>query len=100
MKNKISKKAIIRVVLVVLILINCTVIFNCSSDQSEESNKKSGVVVESGNVIKPLLTFCGEIDVIVNKVTIMLIEVSYVILFSTKLPLIKILWPSKLELNS
>ena len=53
MKNIISKKVIIRVVLVVLILINCTVIFNFSSDQSEESNKKSGVVVERIVEINP-----------------------------------------------
>lgn len=53
MKNKISKKVIIRVVLVILIIINCAIIFNFSSDKSDESNKKSGIIVERIVEINP-----------------------------------------------
>ena len=53
MKYKISKKMIVRVILVILIIINCVVIFNFSSDQSDESNKKSGFIVERIVEINP-----------------------------------------------
>ena len=44
---KLDKKFITRAILIVLIIINCVVIFNFSADQSEESNEKSGKVVEA-----------------------------------------------------
>lgn len=44
---KVDKKFITRAILIVLIIINCVVIFNFSADQSEESNEKSGKVVEA-----------------------------------------------------
>lgn len=46
--NRINiKKYITRAILVVLIIINCVVIFNFSSEQSEKSNETSGKVVET-----------------------------------------------------
>lgn len=45
-KYKINKIQIMRFILVVLIILNCTTIFKFSSEQSEKSNKTSGVVVE------------------------------------------------------
>ena len=46
-RNKIDKITVIRAVLTVLIIINCIVIFNFSSEPSEKSNKTSGKVVDT-----------------------------------------------------
>lgn len=45
--RKINGKQIARCVLIVLIIINCIVIFRFSAEQSEKSNKTSGRVVDT-----------------------------------------------------
>lgn len=44
---KFDKKFITRTILIVLIIINCVVIFRFSSQQAEQSNQSSGKVVET-----------------------------------------------------
>lgn len=45
-KKQVGKIQIVRIILVILIIINCLVIFKFSSEQSEKSDNRSGVVVE------------------------------------------------------
>ena len=45
-KKHTRKIQIVRIILVILIIINCLVIFKFSSEQSEKSDNRSGVVVE------------------------------------------------------
>lgn len=44
--KKINKRIILRVALMIIIVLNCVMIFNFSSEKSEQSNKTSGVVVD------------------------------------------------------
>ena len=47
MEKKHGRKIkIVRIILVILIIINCLVIFKFSSEQSEKSDNRSGVIVE------------------------------------------------------
>ena len=48
-----NKKIILRIVLLILIIINCLVIFKFSSEKSEESNQTSGIVIEKIIEINP-----------------------------------------------
>lgn len=48
-----NKKIFSRIVLIILIIINCIVIFKFSSEKSEESNKTSGRVIEKIIQINP-----------------------------------------------
>lgn len=44
--KKMNKRIILRVALMIIIVLNCVMIFNFSSEKSEQSNKTSGVVVD------------------------------------------------------
>lgn len=48
-----KKKIIVRIVLIILIIVNCTVIFKFSSEISDKSNQTSGRVIEEIVEINP-----------------------------------------------
>lgn len=53
MKNKIRSKQVIRAVLVILIIINCAVIFKFSAEESGKSSDRSGKVVQKIVEVNP-----------------------------------------------